>query len=80
MTRDALTRVTELIESINKEMRELSAWNKVLKKHTVEQKKQPGQGFHEYGPAYRESHRLSRNESRVMRAIEVCRTALLGPR
>ena len=34
--------------------------------------------FRQYGPAYRESHRLSRDELRVMRAIEVCRTALLG--
>jgi hypothetical protein len=34
--------------------------------------------FRQHGPAYRESHRLSRNVLRVMRAIEVCRTALLG--
>jgi len=34
--------------------------------------------FRQHGPAYRESHRLSRNEFRVMRAIEVCRTAVLG--
>jgi hypothetical protein len=34
--------------------------------------------FRQHGPAYRESHRLSRNELRVMRAIEVCRTAVLG--
>lgn len=34
--------------------------------------------FRQHGPAYRESHRLSRNELRVMRAIEVCRTAALG--
>jgi hypothetical protein len=34
--------------------------------------------FHQHGPAYREFHRLSRNDLRVMRAIEVCRTALLG--
>ncbi|HUL29841.1 MAG TPA: IS91 family transposase [Thermodesulfobacteriota bacterium] len=34
--------------------------------------------FRQYGPAYRESHRLSRNDLRVMRAIEVCRTAVLG--
>ena len=34
--------------------------------------------FRQYGPAYRESHRLSRDQWRVMRAIEVCRTALLG--
>jgi hypothetical protein len=34
--------------------------------------------FRQYGPAYRESHRLSRNQLRVMRAIEVCRTAVLG--
>jgi len=34
--------------------------------------------FRQHGPAYRESHRLSRNDLRVMRAIEVCRTAILG--
>jgi hypothetical protein len=34
--------------------------------------------FRQYGPAYRESHRLSRQEFRVIRAIEVCRTAALG--
>src|SRR5512139_2685012 len=34
--------------------------------------------FRQHGPAYRESHRLSRNVLRVMRAIELCRTALLG--
>jgi hypothetical protein len=34
--------------------------------------------FRQHGPAYRESHRLSRNHLRVMRAIEVCRTAALG--
>lgn len=34
--------------------------------------------FRRYGPAYRESHRLSRNDWRVMRAIEACRTAILG--
>lgn len=34
--------------------------------------------FRQYGPIYRESHRLSRNHWRVMRAIEVCRTAVLG--
>jgi hypothetical protein len=34
--------------------------------------------FRQHGPAYRESHRLPRNEWRVMRAIELCRTAALG--
>ena len=34
--------------------------------------------FRQHGPAYRESHRLSHQEFRVMRAIEVCRTAALG--
>src|SRR5512136_913462 len=34
--------------------------------------------FRQHGPAYRQSHRLSRHALRVMRAIEVCRTALLG--
>ena len=34
--------------------------------------------FRQHGPAYRESHRLPRNHLRVMRAIEVCRTAALG--
>jgi len=34
--------------------------------------------FRQFGPAYRESYRLPRNHLRVMRAIEVCRTAALG--
>ena len=34
--------------------------------------------FRQHGPAYRESHRLSRNDWRVMRAIELCRTSVLG--
>jgi hypothetical protein len=34
--------------------------------------------FRQHGPAYRQSHRLSRNALRVMRAIELCRTAALG--
>ena len=34
--------------------------------------------FRQHGPAYRESHRLPRNHLRVIRAIEVCRTAALG--
>jgi hypothetical protein len=34
--------------------------------------------FRQYGPAYRESHRLSRDHLRVMRAIEICRTSALG--
>jgi hypothetical protein len=34
--------------------------------------------FRQHGPAYRESHRLPRNHLRVLRAIEVCRTAVLG--
>ncbi|MFH1976547.1 MAG: IS91 family transposase [Pseudomonadota bacterium] len=34
--------------------------------------------FRQHGPAYRESHRLARNDWRVMRAIEVCRTSALG--
>jgi hypothetical protein len=34
--------------------------------------------FRQHGPAYRESHQLPRNHLRVMRAIEVCRTAALG--
>lgn len=34
--------------------------------------------FRQHGPAYIESHRLPRNHLRVMRAIEVCRTAALG--
>ena len=34
--------------------------------------------FRQHGPAYRQSHRLSRHALRVMRAIEVCRTAVLG--
>ncbi len=34
--------------------------------------------FRQHGSAYRKSHRLSQNELRVMRAIEICRTAVLG--
>jgi hypothetical protein len=34
--------------------------------------------FRQHGPVYRESHRLPRNHLRAMRAIEVCRTAVLG--
>jgi hypothetical protein len=34
--------------------------------------------FRQHGPAYRESHGLPGNHLRVMRAIEVCRTAVLG--
>jgi hypothetical protein len=34
--------------------------------------------FRQHDPAYRPSHRLPRNHLRVMRAIEVCRTAILG--
>jgi hypothetical protein len=34
--------------------------------------------FRQHGPAYRESHRLPRHHLRVMRAIEICRTAALG--
>ena len=34
--------------------------------------------FRQHGPAYRRRHRLPRQHLRVMRAIEVCRTAALG--
>ena len=34
--------------------------------------------FREHGPAYRAAHALPRQQLRVMRAIEVCRTAVLG--
>jgi Transposase zinc-binding domain len=34
--------------------------------------------FRRYGPAYRQNHRLPRAQLRVMRAIEICRTAALG--
>jgi Putative transposase/Transposase zinc-binding domain len=34
--------------------------------------------FRQHGPAYRKSHRLPRHHLRVMRAIEICRTAALG--
>jgi hypothetical protein len=34
--------------------------------------------FRQHGPAYREAHRLARNDWRVMRAIEACRTSVLG--
>lgn len=34
--------------------------------------------FRAHGASYRKKHRLSREQGRVMRAIEVCRTAALG--
>ena len=34
--------------------------------------------FRQHGPAYRESHGLPVNHLRIMRAIEACRTAVLG--
>jgi len=34
--------------------------------------------FCQYGPDYRKSHRMPRNQLRAMRAVEVCRTAALG--
>jgi hypothetical protein len=34
--------------------------------------------FRQHGASYRATHRLSRQQGRVMRAIEVCRTAALG--
>jgi hypothetical protein len=34
--------------------------------------------FRRYGPAYRAAHALPRQSLRVMRAVEVCRTATLG--
>ena len=34
--------------------------------------------FQQYGPAYRRLHRLPRHQLRLMRAIEICRTAALG--
>jgi hypothetical protein len=34
--------------------------------------------FRQYGPAYRRRHRLPRHQLRLMRAIEICRTATLG--
>jgi len=34
--------------------------------------------FRQHGPAYRRAHELPRQQLRVMRAIEVCRTAVLG--
>src|SRR5262245_8192436 len=34
--------------------------------------------FREYGPAYRQTHKLSREQLCAMRAIEICRTARLG--
>ena len=34
--------------------------------------------FRRHGPAYRRAHALTRDQLRVMRAIEVCRTAALG--
>ncbi|HHI76214.1 MAG TPA: hypothetical protein ENJ94_03475, partial [Gammaproteobacteria bacterium] len=37
-----------------------------------------GEIFHACGPAYRKTHRLSGDQLAVMRAIESCRTAVLG--
>lgn len=34
--------------------------------------------FRQHGAAYRQRHRLTRHQLRVMRAIEICRTAALG--
>lgn len=34
--------------------------------------------FRQYGPDYRRSHRMPRNQQRAMSAIEICRTAELG--
>ena len=34
--------------------------------------------FRQHGPAYRKTHRLGRNDWRVMHAIEACRTSVLG--
>ncbi len=34
--------------------------------------------FRDFGPHYRQHHRLSDQQRRVMHAIEVCRTAALG--
>ena len=34
--------------------------------------------FRQHGAAYREAHQLSLEQLRVMRAIEICRTAALG--
>ena len=34
--------------------------------------------FRQHGAAYRQAHRLAVGQSRVMRAIEICRTAALG--
>ena len=34
--------------------------------------------FRQHGPAFRQRHRLPRHQLRLMRAIEICRTAALG--
>ena len=34
--------------------------------------------FREYGPLYLDTHKLSRQQLRAMRAIEICRTEILG--
>src|SRR5262245_34054446 len=34
--------------------------------------------FQQFGPAYRQTHSLARDQHRSMRAIELCRTAALG--
>ena len=34
--------------------------------------------FREYGALYRDTHKLSRQQLRAMRAIEICRTDALG--
>ena len=44
---EALGRMYELIEDINKEMKELNAWNEILKRHINEQKKHEGQSWND---------------------------------
>jgi hypothetical protein len=34
--------------------------------------------FRQHGDSYRKAHRLPRDQLRIMRVIEVCRTAALG--
>ena len=34
--------------------------------------------FRQHGPHYRDTHTLSREQLRAMRAIEICRTQALG--
>ncbi len=45
---EALERTAELISNINKQVKELNAWNTVLKSHITAQKKQHGHDWNDH--------------------------------